>query len=228
MRPSPAWRSITEAQAVSRQPDLSVERRLWASGYTRVAGLDEAGRGAWAGPVVAAAVVLSPAEPDLLARLAPVRDSKLLTPLQRERCYALILDTALACSAAAVSSAEIDRIGIVPATRRAMALAVARCCPLPDHLLIDALPLPEVDLPQYVTPKGDLLHLSISAASVIAKVTRDRMMVGLDARLVGYGLARHKGYGTASHRDALHLLGVSREHRRSYAPVRELLGERHD
>ncbi len=218
-----AGRSVMEAQAVSREPDLSVEQRLWASGYTRVAGLDEAGRGAWAGPVVAAAVILAPGQPDLLARLAPVRDSKLLTPLQRERCYALILENALAYGAAAVSPGEIDRIGIVPATRRAMALAVARCCPSPDYLLIDALPIPEVDTPQYVTFKGDLLHLSISAASVVAKVTRDRMMVGLDARLAGYGLARHKGYGTALHREALRELGVSREHRRSYAPVRALL-----
>lgn len=209
---------------MSREPDLSVERRLWASGYTRVAGLDEAGRGAWAGPVVAAAVVFRPDRPDLLARLAPVRDSKLLTPAQRERCYALIVESALTYGAAAVSPAEIDRLGIVPATRRAMALAVARCFPRPDYLLIDALPIPEVDLPQYVTNKGDLLHLSISAASVVAKVTRDHVMAGLDARLAGYGLARHKGYGTARHRQALHELGVSQEHRRSYAPVRALLG----
>ena len=208
-----------------REPDLSVERRLWASGYTRVAGLDEAGRGAWAGPVVAAAVILRPDQPDLLARLAPVRDSKLLSPQQRERCYALILENSLACGVAAVPSIEIDRIGIVPATRRAMALAVARLCPPPDYLLIDALPVPEVDLPQYVTCKGDLLHLSISAASIVAKVTRDRMMVGLDARLAGYGLAQHKGYGTAFHHEALRRRGVSLEHRRSYAPICELLGE---
>ena len=210
-----------------REPDLSVERQLWASGYTRVAGLDEAGRGAWAGPVVAAAVILSPNQPNLLDRLASVRDSKLLTPRQRERCYALILENALAYGAAAVSAPEIDRVGIVPATRRAMALALGRCCPSPDYVLIDALPLPEVALPQYVTPKGDLHHLSISAASIVAKVTRDRMMVGLDARLGGYGLARHKGYGTAFHREALRAQGVSPEHRRSYAPVRELLRE-HD
>lgn len=208
---------------MSREPDLSVEQRLWASGYLRVAGLDEAGRGAWAGPVVAAAVILVPGQPNLLSRLAPVRDSKLLTPTQRERCYDLIAANALAFGAAAVSATEIDRIGIVPATRRAMALAVARCWPPPDYLLIDALPIPEVDTPQYVTHKGDLLHLSISAASVVAKVTRDRMMVGLDVRLSGYGLARHKGYGTALHRQALQERGVSPEHRRSYAPVRALL-----
>ncbi len=216
-----------EARAVSREPDLSVEQRLWASGYTRVAGLDEAGRGAWAGPVVAAAVILASNRPDLLDCLAPVRDSKLLSPAQRERCYGLIVENALAYGAAAVPPGEIDRIGIVPATRRAMALAVARCCPSPDYLLIDALPIPEVDTPQYVTNKGDLLHLSISAASIIAKVTRDRMMVGLDARLSGYGLARHKGYGTTFHREALWERGVSSEHRRSYAPVREVL-EGHD
>jgi ribonuclease HII len=212
-----------EVQAVSREPDLSVERRLWAHGYTRVAGLDEAGRGAWAGPVVAAAVILPPDRSDVLACLAPVRDSKLLSPAQRERCYDLIVAHALAYGVAAVSPAEIDRIGIVPATRRAMALAAARCRPTPDYLLIDALALPEVDTPQYVTTKGDRRHLSIAAASIVAKVTRDRMMVGLDARLAGYGLAQHKGYGTARHRQALCERGVSLEHRRSYAPVRALL-----
>jgi len=185
--------------------------------------LDEAGRGAWAGPVVAAAVFFSTDCPDLLTRLAPVRDSKLLSPSQRERCYDLILAAACACGVGVVSAAEIDRIGIVPATRRAMALAVARCAPTPDYLLIDAVHLPEVELPQYVTYKGDLLHLSISAASVVAKVTRDRVMVGLDARLPGYGLAQHKGYGTARHREALAARGVSAEHRQSYAPVRCLL-----
>lgn len=208
---------------MSHQPDLCVEQGLWARGYTRVAGLDEAGRGAWAGPVVAAAVFFSPDCPDLLARLAPVRDSKLLSPSQRDRCYDLVLAAACACGVGAVSASEIDRIGIVPATRRAMALAVERCTPSPDHLLIDAVHLPEVDLPQYVTFKGDLLHLSISAASVVAKVTRDRMMVGLDARLPGYGLAQHKGYGTELHRAALAARGVTCEHRLSYAPVRCLL-----
>jgi len=207
---------------VSQQPDLAVERGLWARGYVRIAGLDEAGRGAWAGPVVAAAVVLPPHTPDLARRLEPVRDSKLLTPRRRELCYGLILEQALDWGVGLVPSAEIDRLGIVPATRAAMLQALEALSPPPDYLLIDALSLPEVPIPQWAMPKGDLYRLSISAASVIAKVYRDRWMVRLDRRLPGYGLARHKGYGTRQHRAALCSLGATPEHRHSYAPIRAL------
>jgi len=207
---------------VSHRPDLARERGLWAQGYLRVAGLDEAGRGAWAGPVVAAAVVLPPDAPDLRQALLPVRDSKLLTPRCRERCYGLILGQAMDYGVGLVSSVEIDRIGIVPATRRAMRQALEALSVPPDYLLIDALPLPQVDIPQCALPKGDLYHLSISAASIIAKVTRDRWMIGLDWRLPGYGMAQHKGYGTRQHRAALWSLGASSQHRHSYAPIRAL------
>jgi len=207
---------------VSHKPDLARERDLWAQGHLRVAGLDEAGRGAWAGPVVAAAVVLPSDVPDLCQALLPVRDSKLLTPLCRERCYRLILQQAMDWGVGVVSSAVIDRIGIVPATRRAMRQALDALSLTPDYLLIDALPLPEVDIPQCVLPKGDLYHLSISAASIIAKVSRDRWMIGLDRRLPGYGMAQHKGYGTRQHRAALWSRGASSQHRHSYAPIRAL------
>ena len=207
---------------MSHRPDLSEERRLWARGYGLVAGLDEAGRGAWAGPVVAAAVVLPPNRPELADLLAPVRDSKLLTPRQRDLCYDLILRYALAYGVGSVPASEIDRIGIVPSTRRAMRQAIAALPNWPDYLLIDFLLLPQISLPQMAMPKGDRYRLSIAAASIIAKVTRDRWMIALDDHLPGYGMARHKGYGTRQHRAALQELGPTSQHRHSFAPIRAL------
>lgn len=207
---------------MSQQPDLARERGLWAQGYVRVAGLDEAGRGAWAGPVVAAAVVLPPDVPDLSEDLGAVRDSKLLSPLRRERCCRLILQHALDCGVGLVSSAEIDRIGIVPATRLAMVKALDALASPPDYLLIDFVTLPQVPIPQCAAPKADLCLLSVSAASVVAKVSRDRWMIDLDKRLPGYGMARHKGYGTRQHLAALRDLGATSQHRHSYAPIRAI------
>ncbi|HUV94371.1 MAG TPA: ribonuclease HII [Anaerolineae bacterium] len=207
---------------MSQQPDLARERGLWAQGYVRVAGLDEAGRGAWAGPVVAAAVVFPPDVPGLSEDLGAVRDSKLLSPLRRERCYSLILQHALDCGVGLVSSAEIDRIGIVPATRLAMVKALDALASPPDYLLIDFVALAEISIPQFSTPKADLYHLSVSAASIIAKVTRDHWMISLSRRLPGYGMARHKGYGTRQHLAALGDLGATSQHRHSYAPVRAI------
>ncbi|MHB0856964.1 MAG: ribonuclease HII [Anaerolineae bacterium] len=193
-----------------------------------MAGLDEAGRGAWAGPVVAAAVVLPPERTDLGECLASVRDSKLLSPRMRETCYDLITAQALCYGVGCVSSAEIDCCGIAPATRRAMSLALRALCPSAEYLLIDYVRLPEVDLPQMAVPFGDRDHLSIAAASILAKVTRDRLMVNLGRALDGYGLERHKGYGTTEHLDALCALGVTSQHRRSFAPVRALCEPDHD
>ena len=195
---------------------------MWAKGYERVAGLDEAGRGAWAGPVVAAAVVLPPDTPELLETLGSARDSKLLTSRQRDVCYQLVRRVALSCAVGAVPSDGIDRIGIVAATRGAMCEALDLICPSPDYLLIDALLLPQLATPQVAFPKGDRDCLSIAAASIMAKVTRDRWMIALDKRLPGYGFARHKGYGTPRHRAALNLRGPSFLHRHSYAPIRAL------
>jgi ribonuclease HII len=204
------------------RPTLTYERRLWAKGFHLVAGLDEAGRGAWAGPVVAAAVILPASDPDLAQHLDGVRDSKTLSAARREKLLLVIQRRATAWAACAVPPSEIDRLGIVPATRRAMAQALRRLAASPDHLLIDYLPLSAVSLPQISLPKGDAKVLSIAAASIVAKVSRDRMMVELEAQIPGYGFARHKGYGTPQHRAALAELGVCDAHRRSFAPMRFL------
>ena len=206
-------------------PGLEHEASFWAAGLPLVAGADEAGRGAWAGPVVAAAVIL-PAAPGIAAALAGVADSKLLTPARREALFDVILRYAVSYGVGAVPAEEIDRIGILPATRAAMLAAIAALRPQPQALLIDAVRLPASPLPQQALIKGDRLCLSIAAASIIAKVTRDRWMVELDRRQPGYGLARHKGYGTPAHWAALQLLGPSPVHRRSFAPVARLLAER--
>jgi ribonuclease HII len=204
-------------------PSLAYEMHLWGRGYRRIAGLDEAGRGAWAGPVVAAAVILSPHDPHLWQRMAGVRDSKQLLPGQRETLFEVIREQAMALGVGAVPSAEIDSLGIVAATRQAMALALRALTPQPDSLLIDYLSLPDVLLPQCSLAKGDARVLSIAAASIIAKVSRDRMMCQLHDQFPGYGFAHHKGYGTARHRAALKILGPCSIHRLSFAPLQALL-----
>ncbi len=199
---------------------LMYEMRLWSEGKV-VAGLDEAGRGAWAGPVVAAAVILPP-DPDLLAEaLAGVDDSKRLSPAARDRFYDRI--RAVAATAVGVVSPEvIDEIGILNATYRAMQAALAALPQQPDALLIDYIPRPLGDWPQQRLVRGERASLSIAAASIIAKVHRDRLMAALDAQYPGYGFARHKGYGTKQHRRALDALGPCAIHRRSWAPIRQL------
>jgi ribonuclease HII len=207
------------------RPRLTLERRWWRQGYQHVAGLDEVGRGAWAGPVVAAAVILPPAQPRLSSALRGVTDSKQLTARQRERLAEVIGAVALAVGVGGAGAGEVDRDGLIGATRAAMARAIAMLPLPPEALLIDALDLrPVVPLPQAAVIHGDALSLSIAAASIIAKVSRDRWMAGLDQRYPGYGFARHKGYGTAAHSAALARLGVSEAHRRSYAPVARLAG----
>ena len=203
-------------------PTWQEEAALAQVGAARVAGVDEAGRGAWAGPVVAGAVIL-PASAALRLALAGVRDSKQCSPAERNALYEVVCRDALTVGVGVVPAAVIDAIGIVPATRRAMREAVAQLSPAPDHLLIDALLLPDVAVPQRAIIKGDALCLSIAAASIIAKVTRDRLLVALDAEHPGYGFAQHKGYGTPAHRRALVERGVCVEHRRTYAPIRRLL-----
>lgn len=201
------------------KPTLAEERALCAQGYRHIAGLDEAGRGAWAGPVVAAAVILSLGDLNLSRSLDGVRDSKQLSPRQRDALYELIRAVAVAVGVGVVSPEDIDAMGIVPATRRAMAAAVAQLSLSPDFLLIDFLHLDEVALPQKGIVKGDAHCLSIAAASIIAKVTRDRLLIEWEETYPGYGFARHKGYGTRQHRAALNDLGPCGIHRRSYAPV---------
>jgi ribonuclease HII len=156
----------------------------------------------------------------LLHGLERVRDSKLLSPAQREALYEPIRASAVACATGLATREEIDRLGIVPATRLAMQRAVEALDPAPDALLIDALRLPFFHLPQQAIIHGDQLALSIACASILAKVTRDRMMVELDAELPGYAFAQHKGYGTAEHLAALNTLGPCREHRTTFNPVK--------
>jgi len=203
-------------------PDLSFELPLWQAGLSTLAGIDEAGRGAWAGPVSAAAVILPP-DPDLPARLNGVRDSKQMTAKQRAAWAIQIKKTALAWAVGFATQAEIDEIGILPATRLAMQRALAQLAPAPEHLLIDAVRLPAVTLPQTVLIKGDVRSLSIAASSVLAKTARDALLVAWDEEYPVYGFARHKGYGTALHQSALQKQGPCPLHRRSFAPIRELL-----
>ena len=204
-------------------PTLNRERRLLRRGAVLVAGLDEAGRGAWAGPLSAGAVILPLRLPGLRAVLAEVRDSKQMTPRQRAIAAGAIRSVAVAWAVGSATAAEVDRIGPLRATHLAMLRAVAALAPVPDHLLIDYLRLPGISLPQTSITHGDALSLSIAAASILAKTWRDERMNALDARYPGYGFAAHKGYGTSSHADGLARLGACPEHRRSYAPIRRVL-----
>lgn len=191
-------------------PTLEFESNLWKAGFNRIAGIDEAGRGAWAGPVVAAVVIL-PVDPALTATLDGVRDSKLMTPVSRETWSARIKDCAICWGVGIASSGEIDSRGIVPATKMACERALAGLGP--DYLLTDYLLFRDMDLPQTALVKGDQRSLSVAAASVLAKTSRDAMMRELDGQFPGYDFARHKGYGTPQHAEALiklHRCGIHR------------------
>ncbi|MEW5957879.1 MAG: ribonuclease HII [Chloroflexota bacterium] len=205
-------------------PHLANEIALLRQGYRFVAGLDEAGRGAWAGPVLAAAVILPLEQSELAERLAGVHDSKKLSPRRREFFFDLIHETALAVAVGLASPAQVDEINVLEATRWAMQQAVTRLTPQPVYLLLDHLRLPAVKLPQQAFPKADSLSLTVAAASIIAKVSRDRLMVQLDREYPGYDFRRHKGYGTAVHRAALTRLGPCALHRLSYGPLKLLTG----
>lgn len=206
-------------------PGLKHEREWQAQGLTPIAGLDEAGRGAWAGPVVAAAVILPLERGDLHSALRGVRDSKLCTPRQRERLYEVVMEVAAAVSVGQASVREIEAHGIVAATRLAMQRALQALKIRPQALLIDgaAMHLPAVPLPQRTLTKGEWCSLSIAAASIIAKVTRDRLLIEAGRAYPEYGFALHKGYGTALHRRTLEALGPCDLHRRNFAPVRDRL-----
>ena len=191
---------------------LAFERQAFEAGFCRVAGVDEAGRGPLAGPLVAGAVVLAHALPGL-------DDSKRLTESRREALFEELLSGGHAVGVGIVASEELDRIGVQRANYAAMARAVAALQPPPDFLLVDGFNLPGVAQPCLRIVKGDQRSLSISAASIIAKVTRDRRMVELEREYPGYGFGQHKGYGTAAHLAALARLGPCPEHRRSFAPL---------
>jgi ribonuclease HII len=209
--------------ALPDRPTLDRERRLLRAGHSLIAGIDEAGRGAWAGPVVAAAVILDPAE---VSQLDGVNDSKRLSPRQRDKLYQIILDHCVTYGIGQGSVDEIDAIGILPATRLAMTRAVAALSPQPDALIIDAVRLPQVNKPQAVFNFADSISLSVAAASILAKVTRDRLLIDLDAHYPAYQFARHKGYGTQIHRAALQSVGPCAIHRTSFKPISTLLANR--
>lgn len=201
-------------------PDLRFEYRLQAQGYRCVAGLDEAGRGAWAGPVVAGAVVLPVERFDLARALDGVNDSKQLSRAAREALLPRILAAARATGVGHATHAEIDRLGIVPATRLAMRRALEALATPPDALLVDALDVSEFGLPYTSLIRGDQRSLSIAAASILAKVVRDQFMDALDEQFPQYGFREHKGYGTGLHRSALRQFGPCPAHRLSFAPLR--------
>jgi ribonuclease HII len=198
-------------------PTLVWEERLWAEGYRAVAGVDEAGRGALAGPVTAAAVVIP--QPGSHAIWAAVRDSKQLAPLMRTRLAATVREAAAAWAVASASAAEIDAMGIAAATRLAMQRAIVALEPAADYLLLDWVRLPAVALPQSAMAKADRRMASVAAASILAKAARDEWMAQLAQRYPDYGFAGHKGYGSAQHLAALARLGPCPEHRHSFAPL---------
>lgn len=199
-------------------PSLAEEHKLQREGVAFVAGVDEAGRGAWAGPVSAAAVIL-PADPAIQRRLRGVDDSKKLSAQRRDTLRADICSAALAWSVGMADSGEIDRLGILPATRLAMMRAVAGLALLPGALLIDAVKLPELAIRQKSFNFADSISLSVAAASILAKTARDALMGALDAEYPDYGFAVHKGYGTRLHQTALNRSGICPLHRISYKPI---------
>jgi len=203
------------------KPTFTEERLLEAQGYQLIAGVDETGRGALAGPVVAAAIIL----PRRIKTpwLSQVKDSKQLNADRRELLFHNIHEVAISIGIGTAPHEIIDTQGIIKATEIAMKLAIGRLSPPPESLLIDYMHLPEVTLPQKGIIHGDSLCFSIACASIIAKVTRDRLMVEFDQIYPGYGLAQHKGYGTKKHMICLRQLGPSPIHRQSFQPVKDIL-----
>jgi ribonuclease HII len=207
---------------------LAHERDLWQQGLTVVAGVDEAGCGPLAGPVVAAAVVFPRAwsEPGLARTLRGLNDSKQLTEAQREKYYSILTSHPdIRWAVARVDAETIDRINIYQAAHRAMNLALAQLQPPPEHVLVDGRPVKSMRFPHTALVKGDARSYSIAGASVLAKVTRDRLMREFDQLYPGYGFAEHKGYGTPKHLAAIQALGPCPIHRRSFAPFRPVATE---
>jgi ribonuclease HII len=210
-----------EAGPMSKRPDLRYERRLWRLGIESVAGLDEAGVGPMAGPVVAAAVIFPPE-----AFVRGIHDSKQVPAETREKLYPKIFECARAIGVGVAEPDEIDRLNIYWATMLASERAIAALCLPPQHVLVDGRRIPRLAFEQTRIVGGDRKSFCIAAASIIAKVTRDRIMCEHDQRYPGYGFGQHKGYCTADHFDALRRLGPSPIHRRSFAPVFEAAQQR--
>ncbi len=222
MTPARGVTTFLNAVNMKLEPTLEEEMALLSQGYCSIAGVDEAGRGCLAGPVVAGAVIL-PLSDDCQTIFEGVRDSKQLTAQARNDLYEVIMQRALAVGVGMGSVELIDERNILQATKHAMRVAISQLSIQPQALLLDALLLPDIPLSQRSIIKGDALCLSIAAASIIAKVTRDRLMLQLHEQYPAYGFAQHKGYGTEAHLAALRQYGVTPLHRRSFAPVRELL-----
>jgi ribonuclease HII len=199
-------------------PTQEFERVARLCGYRRIAGIDEAGRGPLAGPVVAAAVILP-----RRCRLLGINDSKQLSAKDREQVYAAILEQAVGVGIGSADVAEIDQLNILEATRLAMRRAVDQLSPHPDYLLIDAVSIPEFKVPTRPIIKGDSLSVSIAAASIMAKVTRDRLMAKYHETFPEYGFLSHKGYGTAEHLERLARHGPCSIHRRTFSPVQGVM-----
>lgn len=207
--------------------DLSLEQKLWRTGWSHIIGVDEAGRGPWAGPVVAGAVLVT----DKCQIVEGVNDSKKLSEKKREKLYREIISKATAFGVGIADANEIDRMGLAKALNNAMYIAINHIIEQIEetspkvHLIIDGGNIRKVgDFECTRVDKGDMLHYSVAAASVLAKVTRDRMMVELSAKYCGYGFEKHKGYGTALHMDALGRLGVTEIHRKSFKPIMRFIG----
>ncbi len=194
------------------------ERNLSIEGYSSIAGIDEAGRGPLAGPVVAAAVIL----PEGL-KMPGVTDSKKLSAIKRELLFEVVMEKAIATGVGIAEPEEIDGINILQATLKAMLRAVDKLKTSPDYLIIDGINTLEMDIPQQAIKKGDSLSVSIAAASIIAKVTRDRMMLEYDKQYPSYGFASHKGYGSKLHRESIATLGPCPIHRKTFAGVKEYI-----
>lgn len=201
-------------------PDRKEESALFSAGYIRIAGVDEAGRGALAGPVVAAAVILP--QGARFKWLALIKDSKLLREDVREYIMKKVRRAGIEVGVGVVEPSVIDDVNILNATKKAMRLAIEQLRQPPDYVLIDAIVLPRLRIPQKGIIKGDRTCLAISCASVVAKVARDHIMVELDAKYPEYGFANHKGYGTREHFDSLQKNGASEVHRQTFGPVKGL------
>ncbi len=197
-----------------------IEASLRASGVMRIAGVDEAGRGPCAGPLVIAAIILKDSDSQVLAR---VRDSKALTEKVREELYDVVIDEALSYSIIEISPEEIDRLGLHKCNLEGMRRAINSLTTPPEYVLTDGYAIEGLAIPNLAVWKGDEVALSISAASILAKVYRDRIMREMDVKYPGYGFAKHKGYATAAHTAALQELGITEIHRQSFANIAALL-----
>jgi ribonuclease HII len=199
---------------------VKIESTLIASGMKQIAGVDEAGRGPCAGPLVIAAVIL---KDPFAKKLSKVRDSKELSEKVREELFDVVIEQALSYSIIDISVEEIDKFGLHKSNLEGMRRAINSLDTAPDYVLTDGYPIEGLAIPNLAVWKGDQVAISISAASILAKVYRDRVMIKLDAKYPGYGLAKHKGYITAAHTKALGELGVSEIHRKSFANIAALM-----